>query len=117
MDASIIRLLTAIRYSFHDAPIVYTRGGCYGLHLILKEIYPTAVAFFDDDSKEHILTLIGGRYYDINGEYPFTATTEKELIRLTKKENEHWRTVASGQRLEVILAKYHRYCERIKKTD
>lgn len=111
----ILSFLRVMRYSFHDAPMVYTRGGCYGLYQILKEIFPSAKAYFDDKNEEHILTKIGDRYYDINGEYPFKHTEKSELIPLKEKDHEHWEAVASGQRLEVILAKYKRYCLRIKR--
>lgn len=109
----ILSLLKTIRYSFHDAPIVYTRGGCYGLYQILKEVFPSAQAYFDDKDEEHILTRIGDRYYDMNGEYPFKHTEKSELIPLKEKDHEFWKSVASGQRLEVMLAKYQRYCKRI----
>lgn len=117
MHKSILNFLTVVRYSFHDAPLVYTRGGCYGLYQILKVVYPSAVAYFDDAEQEHILTKIEGRYYDINGEYQFRLTERKELKKLSVKDHEHWVTVASGQRLEVMLAKYHRYCEKLKKLN
>lgn len=115
MHKSIIQLLVVIRGSFPDATIVYSFGGCYGLYQILKEIYPRAVAYFDDSSEDHILTRIEGKYYDIGGEFPFIRSKKSELIRLTGKHHEHWQGVAAGQRIELILAKYARYSERLRK--
>lgn len=43
---------------------MFTNGSCYKFYLILKEIYPDAVAYYDSD---HIITKIGSMYYDIEG--------------------------------------------------
>lgn len=39
-------------------------GGCLKLHLLLKEIYVHAYGFYNGD---HVITLIGNGFYDING--------------------------------------------------
>lgn len=44
---------------------IYTKGSCYNLYVILKHVYPQAVAYGDED---HIITEIDGKYYDITGE-------------------------------------------------
>jgi hypothetical protein len=40
-------------------------GGCYKFHLILKEVFPWAQCYYNSN---HVITRIGLRYYDINGE-------------------------------------------------
>lgn len=59
-----LNLIEAIRESFNFSTEVYTRGSCYRFHLILKEVFPNAIAFYNHD---HVYTLIGDTYYDITG--------------------------------------------------
>jgi hypothetical protein len=62
----VLALCAAIRNSFIGAKFIYTCGSCYQFYLILKEVFPEAVAYVNGD---HFITRIGDRYYDINGEY------------------------------------------------
>lgn len=57
--------ISAVRDSFIGSQQVYTEGSCYHFYLILKVVFPTAECWYDND---HILTKIGGKYYDITGE-------------------------------------------------
>ncbi len=45
---------------------IFTNGACYQFYFILKEKFPDAVPFYD---MNHVITRIGSKYYDINGEY------------------------------------------------
>lgn len=103
----IIAFIKAVRESFPDAPIIYRYGGCYGFHLILKEVYPTADPFVTANN-DHIVTRINDRFYDVLGEY---VNNDGELFdkvkKLTEKQKEYWETVASGQRVEFMLKKYN----------
>lgn len=60
-----IDLISAIRSSFPAALEVYTRGSCYQFYIILKTAFPQADAYYNSD---HVITRIGGRFYDITGE-------------------------------------------------
>lgn len=62
-----IQVIAAIRIGIKDAGYRFANGGCFQLYLVLKELYPEAVAW---DAAGHIYTQIGLRYYDINGSYP-----------------------------------------------
>jgi hypothetical protein len=63
--------ISVIRNSFVGSQQVYTEGSCYHFYLILKEIFPTAECWYDQD---HIITKIDDKFYDINGEIkPNTA--------------------------------------------
>lgn len=61
-------LIDAIRKSYTHAGTVYTMGGCYQFYLILKCIFPDAIAHYSP-KKAHILTMIDGTLYDINGSH------------------------------------------------
>lgn len=57
--------IAAIRESVDNASHIYTHGGCYDFYLILKAKFKSAEAYYDSD---HVITKIGSKYYDINGE-------------------------------------------------
>lgn len=59
------RFIETIRNSFNGSVDVYTKGSCYQFYLILKEVFPQAIAW---DDQNHIITEINGKYYDITGE-------------------------------------------------
>lgn len=111
MHRRVLSFIRVVRCSFPDAAIIYTHGACYGFYQILKEVFPSAVAMMSSD-KGHIVTLIDGKLYDING----VLTTNSGLHRdpdevykkLTKAEHEWWESVVAGQRVEHMIAKYNR---------
>ena len=59
------RFISKVRDSFIGSQQVYTEGSCYHFYLILKEVFPKAKPYYDED---HIVTKIGDRFYDITGE-------------------------------------------------
>lgn len=60
---------------------IYLNGGCYKFHVLLKKMYPSAVAYISDH-KNHIVTKYRGKFYDIMGEVDnvdgYTELTESE---------------------------------------
>ncbi len=84
-------LIDAIRKSYVHAETVYTMGGCYQFHLILKTVFLDAVAWYSP-SKAHVLTMIDGTLYDINGSYgmePDLVTIDSD--RSLRANAEDWR--------------------------
>lgn len=61
----ILSFIASIRNSFEGSERVYTNGSCYQFYKILKQVFPDAEAYYDS---YHVITEIGGRYYDITGE-------------------------------------------------
>lgn len=57
--------IAKVRDSFIGSQQVYTEGSCYHFYLILKEVFPDAEPWYDN---EHIVTKIGNKFYDITGE-------------------------------------------------
>lgn len=57
--------ISKVRDSFIGSQQVYTEGSCYHFYLILKEVFPDAEAYYDED---HVITKIDGKFYDITGE-------------------------------------------------
>lgn len=46
---------------------IYTRGGCYKLHLLLSKMYKGCTPYISINN-DHIITRYKGKYYDIYGE-------------------------------------------------
>ena len=65
MENKVERFIATIRDSFIGSQQVYTEGSCYHFYLILKEVFPQAICWYDLD---HIITEIDGKFYDITGE-------------------------------------------------
>lgn len=103
----ILAFIKVIRDSFHDSYIVYSYGGCYGFYQILKYMFPKAKPYFETDKECHIITKIGGKYYDVKGEC-YDLTKPKLL---TKKDREEWQVSMDGQRIEWMVAKYNKMCK------
>ncbi len=61
---NILRFIRIVRNSFKGAEFCYLNGSCYRFYLILKEVFPDAIAYYDGD---HVITRIGDKYYDITG--------------------------------------------------
>ena len=64
-STNIESFIAKVRDSFIGSQQVYTEGCCYHFYLILKEVFPNAEPWFDND---HIVTKIGDKFYDITGE-------------------------------------------------
>lgn len=61
---------------------IFTEGGCYRFHLILKQVFPGATPWQTQD-EGHVLTRIGGHFYDILGEWdgepPKPLTKDRDI--------------------------------------
>lgn len=75
-EQRVLSLIAAIRESYLHSKTVYTRGGCYRFHLILKAVFPDAVPIYQVPG--HVVTEIDGRLYDITGE----VAAEQYQVRL-----------------------------------
>ena len=61
------KFISVIRDSFIGSQEVYTEGSCYHFYLILKQVFPNAIAWYDHNH-DHIITEIDNKFYDITGE-------------------------------------------------
>lgn len=105
----ILKFIQVHRDSFADATLIYKWGGCYGFFKIMKHQYPEAIAFFADEENDHILTKIGGKFYDIDGEYQYETN---KASRLKPIHHERWSAKVKTQRVEFMIAKYNRMVKR-----
>lgn len=103
----IIDFIRVVRQGYPDSGIVYTHGACYGFYQILKHLNKKAVAYMTDDH-QHIVTKLGDRYYDIDGEFiNGDGELARPVIKLTPRLHDNWECCSSGQRLEHMLSKYN----------
>lgn len=61
------RFLARLRQSNPDALSIYTRGQCYQLFLVLREVF-NAEAWWDPVAS-HVYSRIGEAFYDIRGKH------------------------------------------------
>jgi hypothetical protein len=66
MQISPLVLVDAMRESDPYIRTIYTEGGCYRLHLLLKTMWPEARPVINAQ-RSHVGSLIGGAVYDIDG--------------------------------------------------
>lgn len=74
----IIGFLDALRCSHECMEGVFLRGGCYELGRVLQTIEPSARLLYDS-RRDHVYTEIGGRFYDIQGEYVPTGAERRAM--------------------------------------
>lgn len=70
MKNEILKLVESVRNLSPLMERICKNGSCYRLFLLLKQVYPEAVAYYDKNY--HVVTKIGDYYYDINGIYENT---------------------------------------------
>lgn len=60
-----VREFIALLRSMYPDGYAPMSGGCWKMWKLLKHVYPSAVGWYNGD---HIVTEIGGRYWDVDGE-------------------------------------------------
>lgn len=78
----ILRMLAELRESADEIFTIFTSGSCFRLYLILKALFPEAVACYSHRDG-HWITKINERYYDIGGEIDPTFAIGNEYKETT----------------------------------
>jgi hypothetical protein len=76
------RFINLIRDTHSSIETIYCYGGCYQFFLILREMYPTAEAWYSWQ-EGHVYTKIGKYWYDIRGKY---LKIDKDARKMGKDE-------------------------------
>lgn len=88
MSINVISFLSTLKSSFVGSDCVYTSGSCYKLYEVLKEIFPEAKPLINKEG-QHIISLIEGVCYDINGVVEdtsdFREMTEEQIHYFTNR--------------------------------
>ncbi|WP_440435970.1 hypothetical protein [Pseudoalteromonas luteoviolacea] len=66
MELTPLKIINSLRDTDCYMQVIFSQGACYKFHLFLKSLFPNATALINGD-KDHIVTLIDGFMYDING--------------------------------------------------
>lgn len=75
---------------------IYNHGHCYRFYEILKEVFPDAVPYkvdirrgrYDDFILSHVVTKIGNRLYDIDGEFKLGDKGYVKILPMDEKDIE-----------------------------
>jgi len=98
--------IARIREAHPQMVNIFTRGSCFDFHLILQEVWPEALAFYDIKNG-HVLTEIGGVLYDIRGDV--SHREHGKLVRLPHPDYQPWEWIdharGKGLPLKVDLKK------------
>ena len=79
MQPRIEIFIARIREAHPQMVNIFTRGSCFDFHLILQEVWPEAIPFYDSN-EGHVVTEIGGVLYDITGD----CTAKHKSARLER---------------------------------
>jgi len=75
-----LKIIKSLHETDKYIEMIFTQGGCYRFYVFLKKIFPDATPYISKE-KDHIITLIGGSFYDATGmvdNLEFTPLTEAE---------------------------------------
>ncbi len=79
------RFLALLREAHPVMVPLFMRGGCYQLFLILRELWPGALPWYDW-REGHVYTEIDNKFYDIRGQH---AQLPKTVHRLDQNWPNH----------------------------
>ena len=79
------QFIKIIRNSDQYIEAIYTEGGCYQFHLILKHLFPSSEPWINA-SRDHVVTKYKGKLYDITGEVKNGRYTEMNDIDIIRSE-------------------------------
>ncbi|WP_053062566.1 hypothetical protein [Photobacterium aquae] len=75
------KLIASLRETDRYIETIFMQGSCYQFHLFLKSLYPKSRPLISKQ-KDHIITMIDDRCYDITGivsSQGFSELTESDL--------------------------------------
>ncbi len=79
----VIKFISLVRESHPEMINIYTQGSCFNFFLILKEMFPESIAYYDQN---HVITKIKNKYFDITGEVIKSKNYKKFITSgITKK--------------------------------
>ncbi len=95
MQPRIGEFITRVRQAHPQMMNIFTRGSCFDFYLILQEVWPEAIAFYDTVNG-HVVTEIGGVLYDIAGDVSHKHDG-KNLVRLPHPQYNPWDWIDSAR--------------------
>jgi len=66
-NMDVLKVIDALRQTDYYIDVIFMQGACYKFHLFLKALFPDAKPLINND-KDHVVSLVDGKLYDITGE-------------------------------------------------
>lgn len=102
------KFLKELRDSADIQQHIFTRGSCFRLYMILKTIFPKAVAYWSDlDS--HCITKIGDEFYDIGGVIKEEYITSSSYYRIPNSQMRGYSLLKWMNKKESIGSRIEKY--------
>jgi len=60
-------IIRALKETEPFIEMIFMQGGCYKFHEFLRTLYPYDAELYINKDKNHVITRIKGKYYDISG--------------------------------------------------
>lgn len=81
LNKRVEKFLFELRSSADIIPKIFTEGSCFKLYLILKIVFPEAIAYWSD-IENHCIIFINNQFYDIGGRLNKKYTEDKGYYRI-----------------------------------
>ena len=83
---TVLDIIRALRETDPYIEMIFMQGGCYQFYEFLHKLYPYDAELYINKEKNHVVTRIKGRYYDITGVvsregYEKATDYDKEIAR------------------------------------
>ena len=99
----ILKFINDLRETDKYIETIFTRGGCYQFHLLLKKYFDCTLHINSD--RDHVVSCYEGKYYDITG------VCEREFFyELTDDELQYAKRWSFGDNMLIQLGECE-FCE------
>lgn len=92
--SKVLRFLSLLRDSNPNAVELYTRGKCYRLSLLLREVFPESEIWYCQ-IEGHVYTKIGKYWYDIRGVHFKVSSSCEPLVHNVGHRPHRWDKLVS----------------------
>ncbi len=83
----VILFISRFRETIPNSIPKYMNGGCYLFYKVIKERFPSAVAYYNSD---HVVTKVDGKFFDVTGEVKITNHLPVDGKNYTHEELKRW---------------------------
>ena len=107
-EKHILAVIKRIRDSFTESVATYTCGRCYHFACILKEIFDGEL--YRTEDKNHVITKIGEKFYDIYGdcEFRYYEEDQKSYTKIKEDDVSLWDGNYHGVTVDMFMKKYRK---------
>ena len=107
------KFLKELRESADIQYKIFTQGSCFRLYLILKILYPNAIAYWSDRDN-HCLISIDDTYYDIGGKINKDYVESLSYYRIPERQLDGYKLLKYGEDTPPITVEKYKKDENNK---